>query len=71
MIDNDSAARKAHRKAYANITTKRKRTVTNLAFSKSDGGFIEACSKVGISPTGRQASKWRNKQGLAYNEGRK
>ena len=32
--------------------------------------FIKACEYVGIKPTKRQASKWNNKKGKAYNVGR-
>lgn len=28
--------------------------------------FIEACEKAGVTPTSRQASKYRNKKGSAY-----
>ncbi len=28
--------------------------------------FIQACKKVNLMPTKRQASKWNNKKGLAY-----
>ena len=40
---------------------------TNAEFAKNDGKFINACSKVGIPATSRQASKYRMKKGLAYN----
>lgn len=29
--------------------------------------FLKACETVGIEPTKRQASKWNNKKGKAYN----
>jgi hypothetical protein len=40
--------------------------ISNEKFAKEDQQFQNACSKVGIKPTARQASKWRNKKGLAY-----
>ncbi len=42
--------------------------ITNEGFSKENGTFIMACEKVGLPPTSRQASKWRNKTGKAYKE---
>ena len=32
--------------------------------------FVKSCEAVNIKPTKRQASKWNNKKGLAYNTGR-
>jgi len=49
---------------------KHKYETTNATFAKNDGNFINACSKAGVQPTTRQASKWRNKTGLAYMQGR-
>ena len=43
---------------------------TNDKFYKENQEFIFACEKVDIKPTRRQASKWRNKKGLAYLKGR-
>lgn len=40
--------------------------VTNRQFSKTDKNFLSACEKAGVEPTARQASKYRNKKGLAY-----
>jgi hypothetical protein len=40
--------------------------MSNKEFAKTDQAFISACGKVGIDPTKRQASKWRNKKGKAY-----
>jgi len=42
----------------------------NEKFAKEDSTFQQACEKVGIKPTARQASKWRNKKGSAYLNGR-
>lgn len=39
---------------------------TNNAFAKSDQLFKESCSAAGIPASTAQASKWRNKKGLAY-----
>jgi hypothetical protein len=44
--------------------------VSNEKFAKEDSSFQSACDKVGVKPTTRQASKWRNKKGRAYLEGR-
>ncbi len=40
--------------------------MTNREFAAQDAQFRKACEVVGLEPTRRQASKWRNKQGLAY-----
>ncbi len=46
--------------------------LTNAKFAKEDKEFIKACDNVRtvadieIKPTTRQASKYRNKKGLAY-----
>lgn len=39
--------------------------ITNKEF-KEDKFFISCCEKVGITPTMRQASKFRNEKGSAY-----
>lgn len=39
---------------------------TNKSFAKTDKVFIEACNRAGVQPTTRQASKYRNRRGLAY-----
>lgn len=44
--------------------------VTNKKFVEVDKVFISACERAGIKPTSRQASKWRNKKGLAFKSGR-
>ena len=44
--------------------------ISNDKFAKEDTAFKAACDKVGIKPCARQASKWRNKKGLAYANGR-
>lgn len=38
----------------------------NKDFAEKNVEFRDACESVGIPPTTRQASKWRNKRGLAY-----
>jgi len=43
------------------------KVVTNKEFAKNDAAFKAACEKAGINPTSRQASKWRNKSGAAWN----
>jgi hypothetical protein len=44
--------------------------MTNLEFSKSVVHFKDACIKVKLEPTKRQASKYRRHKGKAYKEGR-
>ena len=39
--------------------------ITNKEFT-SNRTFIKACENVGLEPTLRQASKYRNKKGLAF-----
>jgi len=43
---------------------------TNKVFTKGSVAFLEACANAHVTPTKRQASKFRNKKGRAYNEGR-
>lgn len=40
--------------------------MTNKKFVEIDNTFIAACQLAGIQSTKRQASKWRNKKGLAF-----
>ena len=40
--------------------------MSNKEFAKTDQAFINACEKVGIPATKRQASKWRSKKGKAH-----
>ena len=40
--------------------------VPNRVFATTDKAFLNACQKIGIEPTTRQASKWRNKKGRAW-----
>ena len=47
-----------------------KKRVDNRAFAATDKQFQHACEKANVSPTKRQASKYRRKVGLAYREGR-
>jgi len=47
-----------------------KKRVDNRAFAETDKQFQRSCEKAGVSPTKRQASKYRRKVGLAYREGR-
>jgi hypothetical protein len=44
--------------------------MTNTQFAATDPAFKAACTKAGVAPTPRQASKWRNKQGDAFTKGR-
>jgi len=45
-------------------------TMTNKEFVETDKPFKDACEKVGIPVTRRQASKWRSGKGLAWKKGR-
>lgn len=45
--------------------------MTNAEFAKEDKRFIKCCEAVKVEPMTRQASKFRNRQGLAYKVGRK
>lgn len=40
--------------------------MTNKEFAGEIKAFGEGCRKSNIPPTKRQASKWRNKRGLAF-----
>ena len=40
--------------------------MTNKEFAVQDAQFRKACEAAGVEPTARQASKYRNNQGLAY-----
>ena len=42
----------------------------NQKFAETNEEFIEACKRVGVPPTARQASKFRNGKGVAYLKGR-
>lgn len=44
--------------------------LTNAEYAATVSYFREACARVGIEPTARQASKWRRRCGLAYTKGR-
>lgn len=43
-----------------------KQHLTNKKFAEEDQSFRKACDLVRLPPTTRQASKFRNKKGLAY-----
>lgn len=46
---------------------------TNRAYALGEDAnqhFVNACMSVGISPSVRQASKWRRKRGLAWSHRR-
>lgn len=40
--------------------------VTNDDFRRHDQAFRAACTKAGVEPTKRQASKFRRQEGRAY-----
>lgn len=52
------------------MRTENEAKVVNFLKAK-DAQFLQACERVRIPPTRRQASKWLNKRGLAYKEGRR
>ena len=64
---NDSPQTIRNRIINAAFAKLKFRGLSNLDFSRQDSVFIDSCTKVGIEPSIRQASKYRNKQGLAYN----
>lgn len=39
---------------------------TNAQFATSNARFMEACAAAEIAPAKRQASKWRNGRGVAF-----
>jgi len=41
--------------------------VTHKEFVKIDDKFRKACENAGVAPTPRQAAKYRQKRGAAYN----
>jgi len=41
--------------------------IPNKVFARNDGAFNAACDAAGVKPTSRQASKFRNGKGSAYN----
>lgn len=45
--------------------------MTNREFARDVNEFIQACQRAGISATRRQASKYRNRRGKAYKEGKR
>ena len=51
-------------KAASRITQKGQ---SNAEYAKTNEAFRAACEKAGVDPTPRQASKYRNGIGAAYN----
>lgn len=49
------------------MSDKKKKYVTNREFAGTDTQFKSACESEKIKPTKRQASKYRRKEGIAYN----
>jgi len=43
--------------------------MTNTEFAAKNEEFKKACEEANLKPTPRQASKWRNKKGLAWKIG--
>lgn len=67
VVDKESEETKARRKANRAFAKQRFRGLSNVDFAKTDSAFKEACERTGTEPTARQASKWRQKNGKAYN----
>lgn len=42
--------------------------MNNRDFASSVKKFRSACDRAGVSPTKRQAAKWRRKKGAAYSK---
>lgn len=42
----------------------------NRDFAKTNKEFQEACERAQVKPTKRQASRWHQKRGQAYTQGR-
>lgn len=53
--------------------SKKKEVLTNAKFAQKDEAFLTAVENlkldkgIDLPPTTRQASKWRNKKGVVYN----
>lgn len=45
--------------------TKSSTVMTNKKFAETNQTFIAACERAGVTPTPRQASKYRNGKGKA------
>lgn len=41
-------------------------SISNSEFAETDQVFKKACELAGVPPSSRQASKYRNNRGLAY-----
>ena len=52
-------------------TERNKRTPSNHEYSKVNEAFRTACMVAGVEPSARQASKFRNNKGKAYEALRK
>ena len=48
------------------MTKQKKSEQTNQEFARVNEEFKDACTKAGIAPTKRQASKWRLRKGAAW-----
>lgn len=46
-------------------------TVSNAEFASGNSHFLMCCSKANVKNTTRQAAKFRNKYGAAYQEHKK
>ena len=63
----------SERRPHLSMLPSRKKVehkTTNKEFAAEDGNFRAACAKVGVEPTTRQASKFRNRKGIAWKGGK-
>lgn len=58
---------KPGKKNYMWTAPKQLPEVTNATFAKTNDFFKTCCSRAGVENTPRQASKFRNKKGSAWN----
>jgi hypothetical protein len=67
LSEEKSKAEKSRIQAKKDAATKNADGRPTFAyFAAHDQQFIDACQKVGIPATARQASKWFRQRGLAY-----
>ena len=57
---------KARKHAQLEARKSMRYDTTNAEFAKENATFRKACEAAGVEPTTRQASKYRNGQGIAY-----
>ena len=67
LSQDEEAYRNFVRQRNADYEQLMKERLTNAKFAKEDSVFIKLCETAGVEATPRQASKYRNKYGAAYN----